>query len=277
MKYTKISIIIKPEEKPPYFIGSQLRGAFGYALKKVTCINPGFKCDDCFATSNCLYYEFYEQKNEYHKYRFDFELGLGYYNFDFYLFNDATTKLPYVISAFYQMVTNIGFGRDRVIYKKFDMFINDENCFIDGQLKLPQNYVREFICEEYYPNIILKLITPLRIKKQNKFLRNDIDLLDILSSINKRFYKLIGKEYQKLDIKKEYEIVIKDIKYKELTRHSNRQKTNMNLGGIIGNIQIQNIDKKSYKLLKLGEIIGVGKSTVFGNGKIKTYKEERGE
>ena len=36
MKYTKISIIIKSEQKPPYFIGSQLRGALGYALKKVS-------------------------------------------------------------------------------------------------------------------------------------------------------------------------------------------------------------------------------------------------
>ena len=35
MKYTKLTIKIKSNDKPPYFIGSQLRGAFGYALKKV--------------------------------------------------------------------------------------------------------------------------------------------------------------------------------------------------------------------------------------------------
>ena len=89
MKYTKISIIFKSEEKPPYFIGSQLRGALGYCLKKVTCINPSFKCEDCFATNNCLYYEFYEQKDIFHKYRFDFELGKDYYDFNFYLFDDS--------------------------------------------------------------------------------------------------------------------------------------------------------------------------------------------
>jgi len=88
MKYTKITIIIK--DKPPYFIGSQLRGALGYALKKVTCINPSFKCDGCFATNNCLYYEFYEEKNVFHKYRFDFELGKEFYDFSFYLFDDKT-------------------------------------------------------------------------------------------------------------------------------------------------------------------------------------------
>ena len=100
MNYTKLSIIIKTDKKPPYFIGSQLRGALGYALKKVSCINPSYKCDGCFATNNCLYYQFYEEKNSFHKYRFDFELGLEYYNFDFYLFNDVCDKLPYVVSAF---------------------------------------------------------------------------------------------------------------------------------------------------------------------------------
>jgi hypothetical protein len=62
MKYTKLTIKINSTNKPPYFVGSQLRGAFGYALKKVTCINPTFKCEGCFATTNCLYYDFYEKK-----------------------------------------------------------------------------------------------------------------------------------------------------------------------------------------------------------------------
>ena len=35
MRYTKLTVIIKPNSKLPYFIGSQIRGAFGYGLKKV--------------------------------------------------------------------------------------------------------------------------------------------------------------------------------------------------------------------------------------------------
>jgi hypothetical protein len=75
MNYTKLSFIIKPNQKPPYFIGSQLRGALGYALKKTVCINPTFDCKDCFCKDDCLFYKFYEQKNTFHKFRFDFELG----------------------------------------------------------------------------------------------------------------------------------------------------------------------------------------------------------
>lgn len=42
----------------------------------------------------------------------------------------------------------------------------------------------------------------------------------------------------------------------------------MNLGGLMGEFWISNLDEKSYQLLKLGELIGVGKQTVFGLGKI---------
>jgi CRISPR/Cas system endoribonuclease Cas6 (RAMP superfamily) len=43
----------------------------------------------------------------------------------------------------------------------------------------------------------------------------------------------------------------------------------MNLGGIMGEIEIKNIDEKSYHVLKLGELLACGKSTVFGLGKIE--------
>jgi CRISPR/Cas system endoribonuclease Cas6 (RAMP superfamily) len=46
----------------------------------------------------------------------------------------------------------------------------------------------------------------------------------------------------------------------------------MNFGGIIGFIDLE-VDENSYKLLKLGEIIGVGKQVTFGLGNIKVYDE----
>jgi len=39
--------------------------------------------------------------------------------------------------------------------------------------------------------------------------------------------------------------------------------------GLMGEIKIKDIDEKSYNLLKLGEIIGAGKQTVMGLGKIE--------
>ena len=123
MTYTKLSIHIK--DKPPYFIGSQIRGAFGYSLKKVTCINPSYKCEECFAQATCLYYEFYEEKNRPHKYRFDFGLGKEEYDFSLYLFDDATHKLPYALSALQIMLTQNGLGKERKIYTDYTLSINN--------------------------------------------------------------------------------------------------------------------------------------------------------
>jgi len=273
MNYTKLSIIIK--DKPLYFIGSQLRGALGYALKKVTCINPSFKCDGCFATSNCLYYQFYEEKNTFHKFRFDFELGKEYYDFSFYLFDEVVQKLPYVVSAFHMMLTQNGLGVERKRYKDFDMYINDTSCMKNGQINLPKDFIKNLTINNISQNISLKFITPLRIKKENRFIRGeDIELKDIINSIYQRQMKLLGREYKKFPYEIKGNIVDKELYYKELTRKSNRQKTIMNLGGIMGNIDIKGISKECYEVLKVGELIGFGKSTVFGLGKIKILDKE---
>lgn len=270
MQYVKISLLIKPEQKPPYFIGSQLRGAFGYALKKVTCINPIYKCENCFSATNCTYYQFFEKKNSFHSYRFDFELGTDLYDFNLYLFEEATGALPYIVSSLHMMLTKKGLGKERRTYKDFNLYINDSDCLINGEIKLPKKYIQTFDIKDYKKNITLTLVTPLRIKKHNRFVRDEnIELEDIINSIYQRQMQIIGKGHKKFPYPIEADIVEKDLHYKELTRMSNRQKTTMNLGGIMGEIKINGLSRECYNILKVGELIGVGKSTVFGLGKIK--------
>lgn len=270
MKYSKLTVLIKTDKVVHYFIGSQLRGALGYALKNVTCINPSFKCDGCFASSDCLYYEFYEEKNNIHKYRFDFELGKKYYEFSFYLFDDASSKLPYIVSAINMMLTKNGLGKDRVVYKDFDMYVNDFSCIQDKKINLPQNFIKTFQIDNICQDITLKFLTPLRMKKNNRFIRGEnLDLKDIVSSIYQRQMRLLDQGYKKFPYEIKGEITHKDLHYKELTRLSNRQKTTMKLGGIMGSIDIKGLNKESYEVLKLGELIGVAKQCVFGLGKIE--------
>ncbi len=268
MTYTKLSIHIK--DKPPYFIGSQIRGAFGYALKKVTCINPSYKCEGCFAQATCLYYEFYEEKNRPHKYRFDFGLGKEFYDFSLYLFDDATNKLPYAISALQMMLTQIGLGKERSTYKEFDMYIDDKLINADNNIQIPKNSIKTLQIVKICQDIKLHFKTPLRVKKNNRLIRDDnIELKDIVNSIYKRQMQLLGLGYKRFPYIIEGQIVSRNLKYKELTRMSNRQKSTMNLGGIMGTIEIRGLNQESYRLLKLGELIGVGKQTVFGLGKME--------
>lgn len=268
MKYSKLSVFIPNFKNKPYFIGSQLRGVLGYALKKVVCINPSFKCDGCFAKDNCVYFDFYENKNSYHKYRFDYDLNEKDYKFNLYLFNDAIKETPYLISAIHKAITEIGFGKEREKYNFFIMKLNDEIIF-DGEFKKIENYEKEFFIDEIKENIKIKLLTPLRIKKDNKLLLSDrLELKDIINSIYQRDRILNGLEPSKLPFEVKGEIK-KTLYKKNLSRFSNRQKTKMQLDGLIGEIEVRGIDEKSFYYLKLGEIIGVGKQVSFGLGKIQ--------
>jgi len=269
VKYYYIDVKINTEYKAPYFIGSMIRGALGYALKKVTCINPSYRCDGCFAQTSCLYYNFYEEKNSFHKYRFEIDLGDNSFNFGLFLFNEACDGLPYILSALEIALTKNGLTKNNYKFKKLTINLNQEPIFNGDEFKSLNILPKKLEIDSFCPNIKIKLLTPLRIKKNNRFLTDDVDIEDILRSIYQKeqeFKK--GEKAFKLDYTPTYKSTLKALTYKPLLRKSNRQGKRMNMDGIIGEIAILEIDKRSYELLKLGEIIGVGKQTVMGLGRI---------
>ena len=260
MKFIKLTIKINSNDKPPYFIGSQIRGAFGYALKNIVKEK---------GLDDNLYNKFFEQKDVIHQYRFDIRLGLQCYEFSFYLFEDACDEVYNCISAFHEMITKVGLGKNNNTYEKFEIYVNKKRVYKNGNLEFFDDYTKRFKEPKYKKEIILRLETPLRIKKDGKFvLDENIELESILNSIYQRSVALQNKEFEKLPFKPKYKIKSKNIYFNDVKRFSSVQNTSMQFGGIIGEIWISNIDEQSFKLLKLGELIGVGKQTVFGLGKI---------
>ena len=245
MTYKKLTFSIANEKKPHLFIGSKMRGMLGYALKDEVCINPSMKCEGCFAAKECVFYEMYEKVNATHKYRLDFKLYNNHYIFSIYLFGTLKAEEVSIRKA---MLTALN------EYEKIE-FKSKEKKFKKSKKDVA----------------LLKLTfeTPLRIKKNNAFARNSVELIDILRSVYKRNRDLQGKMHKPLTIDENYKVISKHLSYKELIRRSNKQKTTMNMGGLMGEIIITSVDKKVYNLLKLAEVIGVGKATVFGLGKIK--------
>ncbi len=268
MEYVHLSVLAKMKEPPPFFIGSQLRGGFGHALKKTVCINPSFHCEGCFGARECLYYDFYEKKGAFHDYRFDFQLGFSYYDFSLYLFKEAARKLPYVLSALHRLLTQQGLGPKRECADDAEYFINGESVYKEGEFALPREYIQTFQNDTYCPDVTLRLHTPLRIKKQNRYARpQQLEAKDILLSIQKRAAQLGEWEPARLDL--DFETVDKQLEYTRLMRYSNRQKTAMKFDGVTGQMRLRGLDRTNYELLRLGELIGAGKSTVFGLGKIE--------
>jgi hypothetical protein len=265
--YSKISV--KTDIVLPYkFMGSTIRGAIGWQLKRVVCINPKMQCNGCFAKDNCLYYNMYEISSP--KFRLSLDLD-NVVNFEVFLFEDIKEKAPYLIAAIYKVLKEKGIARDKIKANFLEIKINNEIAY-DEEFKEIKTKFLIFKPSNYSKNIYLKIKTPIRIKENNKFVRNDIKLETILRSIWHRYCKLKNQEITKLPFIPEYKIKNKNFSFLDFTRKSNRQKTKMKLGGIIGFMDLE-VDENSYKFLKLGEIIGVGKQVTFGLGNIKVYDE----
>ena len=278
LRFIKVDVLFDDTPfPPPLFLGSMLRGAFGVSLKKVVCINPSYKCEGCFATENCLFYDFYEKKNVFHPFRFDTDLGQENFNFTFYLFEEATNKLPYVLSAFHKMFTEQGIGvnREKMDIKK--IICNGKTVYEEGKFDLSNVFEEEFEEGRYTPDIRLSFKTPLRIKYQNKLLRKKPEFRFLIQSIYNRYRELKGLSRERLPFEPSCKEIRADVRFRDITRYSNRQKTKMQIGGIVGEIEYEDVDRESFKLLKLAKIIGVGKQTVFGLGKIEVQEIEKAQ
>ena len=265
MNYTKY--LVTTDIKAPKFIGSMVRGALGVALKEVVCINPAFECGSCFAKDNCIYYDFFEKRDGFVNYRLDFLPNQPYVNFNIYLFNSAIDKSPYILSAIEKLISKKGLGKDRVTSNNFKIYNNSSLIYENGTFKNFSPEVNSFSENGFCPIVKLKFITQFRAKKQGKLITaKNLEAKDIFLSILKKQEYLSGKKEQ---IETMPTIVSKNLFMVDIGRYSNRQKTKMQIGGIVGEIILNNLTPQTYRLLKYGQISGIGKLNTFGLGKIE--------
>ncbi len=71
-------------------------------------------------------------------------------------------------------------------------------------------------------------------------------------------------------IEKAYSVTAKNnLKWCSVDRYSNKQKKHMKLSGFIGEVLFENVPSEFLWVIKLVELIHIGKNTTFGNGKYK--------
>jgi len=275
IRWYKIDVMVESNEKPPFFTGSMLRGALGLSLKRTVCINPTYQCEGCFSAKECLYHQFYEEKNVFHKFRLDIKLQPKNFDYSVYLFDDATEALPYMLSAIKKAAEDQGYGRERTRMKIRQISVGDHIVYDGTEFKSLESVVPSTLrSPKYSKDLVVEFKTPLRIKQNNQFAKKEIALHTIILNIHNRYRQLKGDPPKRMDYRVEGEIIKSTLKFVEMKRYSNRQQQGMNIGGLKGNLHIKGLDPKSYEYLKIGEIIGVGKQTVFGLGAY-TIKEQK--
>jgi CRISPR-associated endoribonuclease Cas6 len=264
IKYSKITLT--SDYILPYkFIGSTIRGAFGVGLKKTVCINPSGECKGCFAGNGCLFYDFFEKDTP--KYRLKIFLK-GEVKFELYLFEEYAEKSPYVISALFKAFKETGIGKNRQ-KPCFEIYYNGVSIYNGGKIKNFKNNALEFEIDEIKNRCRVVIHTPIRVKENGAYVRDKLKVETLLRTIHHKYNKLQNLPITKLPFTPEYKINSAVFSFVDLRRYSNRQKKGMNFGGVTGYIDFEYIDEKSFYMLKVGELIGVGKQTTFGLGNIQ--------
>ncbi len=277
LHWLRIDVTGQKGYRPPFFSGSMLRGAIGVALKRVVCINPSYRCEGCFAATDCLYYRFYEEQNSFHPYRIVALLGMEQLEFSVYLYEDAAKELPYMLSAIKKAMEEIGLGREKRAVKVAMIKVRGRIVY-DGErfLSLDGITPQELEIGGFFRDARLEFRLPLRIKQQNR-LAKEVVLHTLVNNIHHRLRQIKGLEPQKLGYKVHGEIAYSRLRHLDLHRYSNRQRSPMKLGGLMGSLTICGLDKQSSFYLRVGEILGAGKQTVFGLGSytLIPLKEEK--
>jgi hypothetical protein len=207
LRIARFCFTIEPTEelRLPDYKGSALRGGFGFAFKKATCLSRDRQCGPCMLKSACAYYTVFETKVPKEKAqllrigadaphpfvleppmteRQYFQPGITI-SYGLTLFGSAIEKLPFFIYAFMILGEDLGLGKGRGRFKLLS--VEDENgkhIYNDGNLSggfaiLSARDILESAGTEDGP-ITMKFQTPVRMKTAWK--REGQGLLTSISS-----------------------------------------------------------------------------------------------
>ena len=271
---------------PPYK-GSTIRGIFGRALKKATCVLKKQECKSCLLRKNCLYAILFDTGNI--PPPFVIEPPLvdtthfkkdDIFDFHLILFGEINKKLPQIISAFKE-AESFGFGKAINNGKKGSLRLKEVRKDLYTELKVP--VLREN--KTHTTQLKINLLTPLRLKFRNK-LSVDLPFHVLIRAVLRRIFTLFsyyGEGEPELDyaglVRKAESVktVKSDISWFDWRRYSFRQDQAMLMGGIVGSITYEGDIGEFVPLIQLCEKLHAGKQASFGLGKIRTEEKERGK
>lgn len=297
----------------PEYKGSMLRGAFGHALKRVTCALRRKECSDCLLAATCVYSLVFETAksgddhpakeriaalphpyvlqppltNQHH-----FQPGEPF-DFGLLLFGRANDFLPHIIYAFEQMGAT-GLRPDaRTGPAQFSMeSVRAHDAIVyDGARKtldrtLPlQNLLLGEPPSEPVSTLTVRLLTPLRVKQAND-LQDTLPFHLLIRAALRRISTLEnahGQGEPPLDypglVKRASQITVarSDCRWQEIPRYSNRQQTAMQIGGILGSIDYAGDLTEFLPLLRYCGQTHLGKQTTFGLGQMEVDRMARGQ
>lgn len=283
------------EGRLPRFRGSTLRGAFGHHLKKTVCHRDRGNCRECIVRSTCAYSYIFEgvppqDREKMRLYPYipqPFILLVNpedpttikqgdRFTFGIRLFGKSLDLFPYIAYSLIQMAKE-GLGKDRIPFQitritqpsfQTEIYQPEANCIHKVQREYIHNSIRS--CKQ----IQVQLLTPLRIRVNGKE-PSTIRFDDFIHAVIRRFSILsyfYGSRYEEIRTDSSAAQTIKTISEKlhsvQFRRFSGRQKRPVEMSGLLGTLIFEGNLKPFMPWLSIAEVIGVGKATSFGFGRI---------
>lgn len=292
-------------------LGGVLRGGLGLALKQGACIRP-FKelCQACMAPTICPYAFLFEAKRpedaEVLKAQADipqpFVISLdkptvtewyGDIIFDLLLMGKAIRYFPYFLAAF-RLLGERGIGSERT------PCLLSEATYLDASGEATQLYDgvgRQVVVSQPRPDVVtgwvsdlyqqvapltLTFLTPTRLKFDERIVRQAPPFHVVIRTLLRRLSSLSyfhGGQRWDIDYRgwieraQTVETTAADVQWVDWERYSTRQQQRMNLGGIVGRVTYAGDLGPFLPLLRVGELIHVGKNVVFGHGQYRLAVE----
>ena len=288
----KIAFTAKNPEKLPHLPFSTFRGAFGRALRSISCVLKGTKeCRKCPLKESCAYGYLFEtprphwaqklRKYPYVPHPFVFSLpyplkGKSEFTVTFTLFGEAVKFTPYVIMAIQTMGSN-GIGKDRckLHINSIQDASSGRELLKSGEIFYPEELKAPNI--KYKNSIELTFETPTTLRFNRRYIKPSelefhILIRNLLRRLSALSYFHTGKELQ-LDFKRiielsqEVKITHKNLHTIKTSRYSKRQKTKYKMEGFIGQVKFEGELSEFSEILWIGQHTHVGKYTSFGFGK----------
>lgn len=302
----QFNLISTEEARLPAFKGSLLRGAFGNALRRTVCVmGPKQLCSECFLNRQCVNTKIFETFIFEEPPRFlrglttapkpfildipdekrDYRAGEAL-EFSMTLVGKALEQHPFVIFAAQRMAEK-GLGANRAKFRLSQVHFKTTG----GEWQLlyqgnsgrllanpPPLMIGQMNLAQPVTKAVIEFLSPTRMNFERE-LSMQFDFRQLLFRMLRRILELAHFYVPEEKIEWEFHILLekansimvveRNLEWKDLRRYSARQKTEMTLGGFIGNIILEGDLTPFMAILRAAEVLHVGKATTFGLGKIK--------
>ena len=267
----------------PHFAGGRIRGAWGRALRQAACITGQPRCEGCSVRSRCAYGVAFDPAAPTQPIHASFQNGIPTY----------IVQPPPLGARQMRAGDTIGFTLRLLQLKQphqqlFEHVMHsavNQHLFEPGAcslLSLRQSTppIAETLGSQPAPDgIHIEWHTPVRLQRQGKplFRPQDLDSATLISATWRRqlqWAQLTGQPpvfaQMPVEAARRCRLDTQHMEWHDVSRYSNTQQKHLPLGGLLGSAMLTGPTEELtmlQPLLRLGELLHIGKETVFGLGR----------